>query len=108
MVQININGINREMTTEELAEYNQIQADYNATRVENKLKQIRAMRDKKLQETDYLGASDQNMSEAMKTRRQEWRDLPQNNTTEEQYDALLETQGTAPNITLTHSIWSKP
>ena len=37
MVQININGINREMTTEELAEYNQIQADYNATRVENKL-----------------------------------------------------------------------
>lgn len=108
MVQININGINREMTTEELAEYNQIQADYNATRVENKLKQIRAMRDKKLQETDYLGASDQTMSEAMKTRRQEWRDLPQNNTTEEQYDALLETQGTAPNITLTHSVWSKP
>ena len=108
MVQININGINREMTTEELTEYNQIQADYNATRVENKLKQIRAMRDKKLQETDYLGASDQTMSEAMKTRRQEWRDLPQNNTTEEQYDALLETQGTAPNITLTHSVWSKP
>ena len=96
------------MTAEELAEYNQIQADYNATRVENKLKQIRAMRDKKLQETDYLGASDQTMSEAMKTRRQEWRDLPQNNTTEEQYDALLETQGTAPNITLTHSVWSKP
>ena len=90
MVQININGINREMTTEELAEYNQIQADFEATRVENKLKQIRAMRDKKLQETDYLGASDQTMSEAMKTRRQEWRDLPQNNTTEEQYDALLE------------------
>jgi len=108
MVQININGINREMTAEELAEYNQIQADYNATRVENKLKQIRIMRDKKLQETDYLGASDQTMSEAMKTRRQEWRDLPQNNTTEEQYDALLETQGTAPNITLTHSVWSKP
>jgi hypothetical protein len=108
MVQININGINREMTAEELAEYNQIQADYNATRVENKLKQIRIMRDKKLQETDYLGASDQTMSEAMKTRRQEWRDLPQNNTTEEQYDALLETQGTAPNITLTHTVWSKP
>lgn len=108
MVQININGINREMTTEELAEYNQIQADYNATRVENKLKQIRMMRDKKLQETDYLGASDQTMSEAMKTRRQEWRDLPQNNTTEEQYDSLLETQGTAPNITLTHSVWEKP
>jgi len=96
------------MTAEELAEYNQIQADYNATRVENKLKQIRIMRDKKLQETDYLGASDQTMSEAMKTRRQEWRDLPQNNTTEEQYDALLETQGTAPNITLTHTVWSKP
>ena len=108
MVQININGINREMTAEELAEYNQIQADYNATRVENKLKQIRAMRDKKLQETDYLGVSDQTMSDAMKTRRQEWRDLPQNNTTEEQYDVLLETQGTAPNITFKHPIWIKP
>jgi hypothetical protein len=108
MVQININGINREMTAEELAEYNQIQADYNATRVENKLKQIRAMRNKKLQETDYLGASDQTMSDAMKTRRQEWRDLPQNNATEEQYDVLLETQGTAPNITFKHPIWIKP
>ena len=108
MVQININGINRDMTAEELAEYNQIQADYNAKRVENKLKQIRAMRDKKLQETDYLGVSDQTMSDAMKTRRQEWRDLPQNNTTEEQYDVLLETQGTAPNITFKHRIWIKP
>ena len=96
------------MTAEELAEYNQIQADYNATRVENKLKQIRAMRNKKLQETDYLGASDQTMSDAMKTRRQEWRDLPQNNTTEEQDDVLLETQGTSPNITLTPNVWSKP
>ena len=108
MVQININGINREMTAEELAEYNQIQADYNAKRVENKLKQLRAMRDKKLQETDYLGVSDQTMSDAMKTRRQEWRDLPQNNTTEEQYDVLLETQGPAPNITFKHPIWIKP
>ena len=44
----------------------------------------------------------------MKTRRQEWRDLPQNNTTEEQYDVLLETQGTAPNITFKHPIWIKP
>ena len=31
MVQININGINREMTAEEQAEYNQIQAVFNAT-----------------------------------------------------------------------------
>ena len=108
MVQININGIKREMTAEELAEYNQIQADYNAKRVQNKLTQIRAMREKKLQETDYLGVSDQTMSDAMKTRRQEWRDLPQNNTTEEQYDVLLETQGTAPNITFKHPIWIKP
>ena len=103
---ISDNGIIRDMTADEKAEYDSRQIPVDLAAI--KLSEIRKIRNKKLSETDYLGASDQTMSDAMKTRRQEWRDLPQNNTTEEQYDVLLETQGTAPNITFKHSIWDKP
>ena len=104
MVQININGINREMTAEEQAEYDQVQSDFNATKKENKLKQIRAMRNQKLQETDYLALSDNTLSVAMSNYRQGLRDIPQNNTTEEQYDLLL----ARVDGQLTHAVWSKP
>jgi len=105
MVQININGINREMTAEEQEEYDQVQSDFNATKKENKLRQIRAMRNQKLQETDYLGLSDTTLSVAMSNYRQGLRDIPQNNTTEEQYDLLLARD---VDKNLTHAIWSKP
>ena len=105
MVQININGINREMTTEEQAEYNQVQSDFNATKKENKLRQIRAMRNQKLQETDYLGLSDTTLSEAMSNYRQSLRDIPQDHTTEAAYDLLLARGG---DNNLTHSVWTKP
>ena len=105
MVQININGINREMTAEEQAEYDQVQSDFNATKKENKLKQIRAMRNQKLQETDYLALSDNTLSVAMSNYRQGLRDIPQNNTTEEEYDLLLARD---VDKNLTHAIWSKP
>ena len=104
MVQININGINREMTAEEQAEYNQVQSDFNATKKENKLRQIRALRNQKLQETDYLALSDNTLSVAMSNYRQGLRDIPQNSTTEEQYDLLL----ARVDKQLTHAIWSKP
>ena len=105
MVQININGINREMTAEEQAEYNQVQSDFNATKKENKLRQIRALRNQKLQETDYLALSDNTLSVAMSNYRQGLRDIPQNNTTEEEYDLLLARD---VDKNLTHAIWSKP
>ena len=105
MVQININGINRDMTAEEQAEYNQVQADFNATKEENKLKEIRALRLQKLRKTDYLANSDVTMPDNVKTWRQTLRDLPANHTDEAAYDALLARD---KNGNLTHSVWSKP
>ena len=51
------------------------------------------------------------MSDAMSTYRQTLRDIPQNYTTEEEYDLLLEreTDKSKSNYgELTHSVWSKP
>ena len=105
MVQININGINRDMTAEEQAEYNQVQTDFNATKEENKLKEIRALRLQKLKETDYYSLQDVTMSNEMKAWRQSLRDLPANHTDEAAYDALLARDSDG---NLTNSVWSKP
>ena len=105
MVQISINGINREMTAVEQAEYNQIQADFEATKVQEKLNSIKLLRNEKLKETDFYALSDVTMSDAMTTYRQALRNIPQDYTTEDEYDLLLarDEQGN-----LTHSVWSKP
>ena len=90
-------------TAEEQAVYD----DYNSTEkvAARKLEQIKKIRLEKLQETDYLAMSDNTMPDNIKTWRQSLRDLPQNNTTEEQYDALLARDSDG---NLTNSIWSKP
>ena len=90
-------------TAEEQAVYD----DYNSTEkvTARKLEQIKEIRLEKLQETDYLANSDVTMPDNIKTWRQSLRDLPQNNTTEEQYDALLARDSDG---NLTNSIWSKP
>lgn len=90
-------------TAEEQAVYD----DYNSTEkvTARKLEQIKEIRLEKLQETDYLANSDVTMPDNIKTWRQSLRDLPQNNTTETQYDALLARDSDG---NLTNSIWSKP
>ena len=99
-------GVTRiEITGEELTK---LQADRTAfanKSGERKLVLIKEIRLKKLQETDYLSNSDVTMPDNIKTWRQSLRDLPQDFSTEEQYDLLLarDEQGQ-----LTHSIWSKP
>ena len=97
------NGVVRDMTDAEKAEVDSLQKpiDWAA----RKLAEIRKIRNRKLSETDYLGASDQTMSDAMKTRRQEWRDIPANHTDEAAYDLLLAKDASG---NLTHSVWSKP
>ena len=105
MVKISINGINREMTAEEQAEYDQLQADFEATKVQEKLKSVKFIRNQKLQETDFYALQDVSMSNEMKTWRQSLRDIPANHTTEEAYDLLLARD---ENGNLTHSVWSKP
>jgi len=90
-------------TAEEQAIYD----DYNSTEkvTLRKLEQIRVIRNEKLSETDYLAMSDNTMSDEMKTYRQSMRDIPQDYTTEDEYDLLLarDEQGN-----LTHTVWSKP
>jgi hypothetical protein len=77
---------------------------WNDASADRKLKEIKEIRLQKLKETDYLANSDVTMPDNIKTWRQSLRDLPQNNTTEEQYDLLL----ARVDKQLTHSIWSKP
>ena len=77
-------------------------ANESATR---KLNQIKDIRFQKLQETDWMSNSDVTMPDYIKTWRQTLRDLPQNNTTESQYDTLLATDADGY---LTNNIWKQP
>ena len=79
--------------------------DSEQKKSDNKIVEIRAIRNQKLSETDYLALSDVTMSDAVKTWRQTLRDLPQNNTTETKYDELLARDSDGK---LTHSVWTKP
>jgi len=90
-------------TAEEQAVYD----DYNSTAKVNarKLEQIKSIRLEKLQETDYMANSDVTMPDYIKTWRQTLRDLPQNNTTESQYDTLLARDADG---NLTNSVWTQP
>ena len=100
-----VDGVRSEFT---LAEKEAIVAEWNAEEARKpsqKLEKIRGIRNAKLASTDYLANSDMTMPDNIKTWRQGLRDIPQNNTTEEQYDLILarDEQGN-----LTNEIWSKP
>ena len=105
MVKVNFNGIEREATAEEQAEYDARQVEWAKGAVSRKLEQIKDLRLRRLQATDYLANSDVTMPDYIKTWRQTLRDLPQNNTNESQYDTLLErnTDGSLKN-----SVWKQP
>ena len=100
----NIVGL-RDMTTEEQAQYDKDLAEWNSKSADRKLSKVRLYRNRRLKQTDYLANSDVIMPDYIKTWRQVLRDLPQNNTTESQYDTLLErnTDGSLKN-----SIWTQP
>ena len=99
------NGQLRELSAEEIAVIEADRKEWNDASATRKLAQIKQIRLQKLQETDYLAMSDNTMPDNIKTWRQSLRDLPQNNTTEEEYDALLARDDDG---NLTNSIWSKP
>lgn len=96
-----VNGIETPLTAEEEAEI--VEKNSDANRIARKLEDIKDMRLAKLQATDWMANSDLTMSEAWQNKRQAWRDIPQNNTTEEQYDNLLARD---ENGNLTNTIWS--
>ena len=95
----------REMTTSEQTEHDALMTELNNQKVSRKLERIKKMRLERLKETDYMANSDVTMPDYIKTWRQTLRDLPQNNTTESQYDTLLErnTDGSLKN-----SVWKQP
>ena len=96
-----VNGIETPLTAEEEAEI--VEKNSDANRIARKLEDIKDMRLARLQATDWMANSDLTMSEAWQNKRQAWRDIPQNNTTEEQYDNLLARD---ENGNLTNTIWS--
>ena len=105
MTTVNIDGVSREMTAEEQAEYDAQQLAWETTGKKNlKLKSIREIRNQKLSETDYLAMSDNTMSDEMKAFRKSMRDIPQDYSADK-YDELLarDEQGN-----LTHTVWEKP
>jgi hypothetical protein len=96
-------GVFRDMTSEEQAEYDARQVKANS--VSERLKTVRRMRNELLIESDWRASSDYNMSDEWKAKRQSWRDAPQNFNTTEKLDELLasDEQGN-----LTHTLWTKP
>ena len=100
-----LNGILVDMTAGEEQEVLDRQAEAIAERPTKKLTKIKEIRLQKLLETDYLALSDTTLSVAMSNYRQGLRDIPQNKTTEEQYDLILARD---EDRNLTHAIWSKP
>ena len=105
MTKVNIDGVSREMTAEEQAAYDAQELAWETTGRKNlKLQSVREIRNQKLQETDWLVISEQ-ITDAQKTWRENLRKIPQDYTTESQYDLLLARNEQGQ---LTHSIWSKP
>ena len=106
MTTVNIDGVSREMTAEEQAEYDAQQLAWETTGRKNlKLQSVREIRNQKLESTDYMANSDVTMPDYIKTWRQTLRDLPQNNTTESQYDTLLARDSDGK---FTNSVWTQP
>jgi hypothetical protein len=94
-----------DLTNEEKQELINEWNAYESQSATRKLLDIKEIRLQKLQETDFYALSDVTMSDAMITYRQALRDIPQDYTTEDEYDLLLarNEQGN-----LTHTVWSKP
>ena len=100
-----INGVRVQFTAEEETARDAEETAWSNKAVERKLDRVKEERDSRLKATDWMANSDYTMPDHIKTWRQTLRDLPQNNTTESQYDTLLElnTDGSFKN-----SVWTQP
>ena len=105
MTQITTPDGRREMTAQEQANYDARQKRWADASASRKLEQIKDLRLQRLQATDYMANSDVTMPSHIQTWRQTLRDLPQNNTTESQYDTLLARDADG---NLTNSVWTQP
>ena len=99
------NEIVKDMMADEQTAFDNERASEISKSSEYKLQKVKQIRLQKLIETDFYALGDVTMSDAMKTYRQNLRDIPANHVDEEAYDALLARDSER---NLTHSIWNKP
>tara|TARA_Y100000592_G_scaffold41257_1_gene65414 strand:- start:683 stop:994 length:312 start_codon:yes stop_codon:yes gene_type:complete len=71
----NVNGIEMDMTEQEIAQRKKDIQEYKGNELNIKLDQLRIFRNNFLAETDFYANSDVEMSDEMKTYRQQLRDL---------------------------------
>ncbi len=104
MSKVDINGVVRDATPEEQARIDAREQAWINNTLKRKLNYVRKHRQKFLDDSDWWVSSGK-ITDAQKTWRQALRDIPQDYTTEDEYDLLLarDEQGN-----LTHSVWSKP
>jgi len=99
------NGVLRHQTEAEALAMATKFKDWDSKANERKLSEIKNIRKEKLEATDWMANSDYTMPDYIKTWRQTLRDLPQNNTTESQYDILLARDSDGK---FTNSVWTQP
>ena len=84
----NPQGIEVDLTSKEIKEKEARETEWNDGAFDRALNILRLKRNKLLAETDYLGLSDNTMSEKMTTYRQELRDITEGLTTIEEVEAV--------------------
>ncbi len=84
-----VDGVLVDLTAEEENARNQEIAEWNNGALDRSLNILRTKRNRLLAETDWMANSDVTMSEAMKTYRQELRDITNGLTTVEEVEAVV-------------------
>ena len=87
-----VNGIEMDMTEQEIAQREKDIQEYKDNELEIKLNQLRILRNNYLAETDFYANSDVEMSDEMKTYRQKLRDLTNGLNTVEKVKNKLKTE----------------
>ena len=84
-----VNGILVDMTDAEIAQRQADETAWSNGAFDRAMENLRAERNSKLAETDYLALSDQTLSADMTTYRQELRDITNGLTTVEDVEAVV-------------------
>ena len=84
-----VNGILVDMTDAEISQRQADETAWNNGAFDRAMKELRAERNSKLAETDYLALSDQTLSADMNTYRQNLRDITNRLTTVEDLDEVV-------------------
>jgi len=100
-----VNGVEQCLSEADALDRATEKKNWNNASGDRKISQIKQIRNQKLQETDFYALSDVTMSSEMSTYRQNLRNIPQDYTTEDEYDLLLAVD---EQDNLTHTIWKKP